>query len=95
MFYLIASILQLLFTNKETYKTPLEFHQYYHDYVVAGIVGLINFLLYAFAGQLLHKKMKRQEERYPKVHIIRTTFDKRGQPKKMKEQTRITIHDSR
>lgn len=95
MFYLIASILQLLFTNKENYKIPLVFHQYYHDYVVAGVVGLVNFLLYAIAGQLLHKKMRRQQERCPKVHIIRTTLDKRGHPKKVKEHTQITIHETR
>lgn len=35
--YLIASLSQLIFTNKEEYRIALTYHDYYHDYLVAGV----------------------------------------------------------
>lgn len=86
--YLISSILQLVFTNREDYKIALRFHDYYYDYIVAGVIGLVNFVLYALGGQLLQNKWRRYEATHPKVSIVRTTFDKRGNPIKKK----ITKH---
>lgn len=36
-FYLVASLLQLIYTNKEEYKISLTYYDYYHDYIVAGV----------------------------------------------------------
>lgn len=76
--YLISSVLQLIYTNKEEYKISLLHHDYYHDYLVAGAIGLINFILYAVGGQLLQNKLRAQMARQPKVCIIRTTLDRKG-----------------
>lgn len=35
--YLVASLLQLIFSNREDYKISLTYWDYYHDYLVAGV----------------------------------------------------------
>lgn len=95
--YLIASLLQLILTNREDYKIALTYHDYYYDYLIAGALGLINFVLYALGGQLLHNKYRRQQERQPKVCIVRTTLDRRGKPvkktiKKSHQTPHIKVH---
>lgn len=93
--YLVSSLLQLIFTNREDYKIALMYHDYYHDYLVAGILGLINFVLYAVGGELLNRKYRCQLERQPKVCIIRTTLDRRGKPIKKTIKTshpNVKIH---
>lgn len=53
--YLVSSVLQLIFTNKEEYKISLEFHDYYHDYIVAGVSSNILYEYgYNFLIQLRH-----------------------------------------
>lgn len=86
--YLIASILHLVLTNREDYRISLQYHDYYHDYVVAGLLGLVNFVLYALGGQLLFNKVRQYEATHPKVSIIRTTYDSKGKP----IQKKITTH---
>lgn len=57
------------------------------QHVIQQVIGLINFLLYAVGGQLLHNKTKRLAERQPKVVIIRTTLDNNGRPIKTKKKS--------
>jgi len=95
--YLVSSLLQIILTNREDYKISLTFHDYYHDYIVAGVFGLINFVLYAVGGQLLHKKYRRKIESQPKVCIVRTTLDRKGRPikktvKTSNYQPKVKIH---
>lgn len=35
--YLVSSILQIIFTNKKEYEIALLYHDYYHDYIIAGV----------------------------------------------------------
>lgn len=84
---LCTSTEQLSSKNRETNQLFVPLRQ---------VVGLINFVLYALGGQLLHNKLRVYQDRQPKVCIVRTTLDKNGKPikKTIKKQHhhQVKIH---